>query len=75
MPLRSVVSLLGTTEYLLAKFLDSIIKRFILDTYLPKSTEHSIEEIKKCNFSKSKQLLVLMLCRCLQMCHSVKQLN
>ena len=58
---RPVASMVGTPEYQLAKFSDNIIKPCIPDTYLLKSTEHFINEVRRCNFSKNKQLLVLML--------------
>ena len=45
-PLRPVVSMIGTPEYKLAKFLDSLIKPYIPDTYLLKSTDEFIDRLK-----------------------------
>ena len=71
--------MVGTPEYQLAEFLDNSIEPYTPGTYLLNSTEHFINEVKRSNLSnlrlKNKQLLVLMLCRCLQMCQLVKQLN
>ena len=47
-PLRPVVSMVGTPEYKLAKCLDSLIKSHIPDTYVLRSTENFIERLKKC---------------------------
>lgn len=54
-PLRPVVSMIQTPEYHLAKFLDSIIKPYIPDKYLLRSTEEFIEKLKQipCNNSKT----------------------
>ena len=57
MTLRPVVSMVGTPEHQLAKFLGNIMKRHIPDTYLLKSTEHFAKEVKKYNFSE-KQTIV-----------------
>ena len=46
-PMRHVVSMIGTPEYELAKFIDSIIKPNIPDTFMLKSTNDFIEKIKK----------------------------
>ena len=46
-PMRPVVSMIGTTEYELAKFFDSIIKLNIPDAFMLKSTNDFIEKIKK----------------------------
>ena len=50
-PLRLVVSMVGTPEYKLAKYLDNLIKPHIPDTYLLKSTDNFIECLKQfpCN--------------------------
>ena len=45
-PLRPVVSMLGTPEYNLAKYLDQLIKPYIPDTYLLRSTDDFIERLK-----------------------------
>ena len=47
-PLRPVVSMVGTPEYKLAKYLDNLIKPHIPDTYLLHSTENFIERLKEC---------------------------
>ena len=50
-PLRPVVSMVGTSEYNLAKYLDQLIKPYIPDTYLLQSTDASsvfvIERLKQ----------------------------
>ena len=50
-PLRPVVSMVGTPEYKLAKYLDNLIKPHIPDTYLLKYTDDFIERLKQfpCN--------------------------
>ena len=52
-PLRPVVSMVGTPENKLAKYLDNLIKPLIPDTYLLKSTDDFIERLKQfpCNNS------------------------
>ena len=45
-PLRPVVSMVGTPEYKLAKYLESLIKPHIPDTYLLRSTENFIERLR-----------------------------
>ena len=47
-PLRPVVSMVGTPEYELAKYLDNLIKPHIPDTHLLDSTENFIERLKEC---------------------------
>ena len=42
-PLRPVVSMVGTPEYKLAKYLNNLIKPHFADTYLLKSTDDFIE--------------------------------
>ena len=54
-----------TKKCRLAKFLDNIIKPYISDTYLLKSTEHFLNKVKKFNLIKNEVMLVLMLCLCL----------
>ena len=46
-PLRPVVSMVGTREYNLAKYLDQLIKPYIPDTYLLRSTDDFIERLKQ----------------------------
>ena len=52
-PLRPVVSMVGTPEYKLAKYLDDLIKPHISYTYLLKSTDDFVERLKQfpCNNS------------------------
>ena len=47
-PRRPVVSIVGTPEYKLAKYLDNLIKPQIPDTYLLRSTKNFIERLKEC---------------------------
>ena len=47
-PLRAVVSMVETPEYKLAKFLDNLIKPYIPDIYLLRSTENFIERLNEC---------------------------
>ena len=49
--LRPFVSMVGTPEYKVVKYLDSLIKPHIPDTYLLKSTDDFIERLKQfpCN--------------------------
>ena len=51
--LRPIVSMVGNPEYRLAKYLDSLIKPQIKDTYFSKSTDNFIEHLKQfpCNNS------------------------
>ena len=51
-PLRPVVSMVGTPEYKLAKYLDNLIKPHIPDTYLLKSTDDFIERSKQFSCNK-----------------------
>ena len=48
-PLRPVVSMVNTPEYALAKFLDNMIKPYLPQTRMLKSTDHFIEELKEFN--------------------------
>ena len=50
-PLRSVVSMVGTSEYNLAKYLDQTIKPYIPDTYLLRSMNDFIERLKQCSIN------------------------
>ena len=45
-PQRSIVSMFGTPEYNLAKYLDQLIKLCIPDTYLLRSADDFIERLK-----------------------------
>ena len=45
-PLRPVVSMVDTPEYNLAKYLDNMIKPYIPDTHLLRSTEDFLERLK-----------------------------
>ena len=56
-PLRPVVSMIGTPEYELSKFLDNFIKLYISDRYLLKSTEHFMEKLKQFQFSKNQVMV------------------
>ena len=49
-----MVSMVETKKCRLAKFLDNIIKPYISDTYLLKSTEHFLNKVKKFNFNKKR---------------------
>ena len=44
-PVRPVVSMIGTREYQLAKFLDAIIKPYIPQTYMLKSNKQCLDRI------------------------------
>ena len=48
-PLRPVVSMVNTPECALAKFLDHMIKPYLPQTRMLKSTDHFIEELKEFN--------------------------
>ena len=56
-PARPVGSMIGTPEYNLAKFLDSVIKPSIPDKYMLSSTNHFIEKLKQVKV-QSHQILV-----------------
>ena len=45
--IRPVVSMVGTPEYNLAKYLDQLIKPYIPDMYLLWSTDNFIERLKQ----------------------------
>ena len=45
-PLRPIISMTGTPEYKLAKFLDNLIKPYIPDTYMINSTEQFLDKLK-----------------------------
>ena len=57
-PARPVVSMIGTTEYQLAKFLGSIIKSYIPDSYIIQSSAEFLNKINTFNFNSSNQFLV-----------------
>ena len=48
-PMRPVVSMIGTPEYQLAKYLDNLIKPNIPDTYMLTSTKNFIDRINSTN--------------------------
>ena len=56
-PARPVVSMIGTSEYKLAKFLHSVIEPSIPDKYMLSSTNHFIEKLKQAK-AQSHQILV-----------------
>ena len=56
-PARPVVSMIGTPEYKLAKFLDTIIKPYIPNKYVINSTDDFLTHIKDFSFT-SNQFLV-----------------
>ena len=56
-PLRPIVSMIRTPEYNLAKFLDNSIKPCMPDTYLLKSTEQFMNEVKQFNFTKNQTVV------------------
>ena len=56
-PARPVVSRIGTPEYKLAKFLDTVIKPSIPDKYMLSSTNNFIEKLKQVKV-QSHQILV-----------------
>ena len=56
-PARPVVSMIGTPEYKLARFLDSVIKPSIPDKYMLSSTNYFIEKLKQVKV-QSLQILV-----------------
>ena len=58
-PLRPVVSMVGTPEYKLAKYLDNLIKPHIPNTNLLRSTENFIEKLKECSCNNKNTRLVL----------------
>ena len=56
-PCRPVVSMIGTPEYKLAKFLDSIIKPHIPNTYLLNSTSDFVNNVRQFQFDRSHKLV------------------
>ena len=67
--LRPVVSMVDTPEYNLAKYLDYMIKPYIPDTHLLRSTEDFFERLKQFPCNDKCVLVSLMLFLCLQMSH------
>ena len=56
-PARPVISMIGTPEYQLAKFLDSIIKSYIPDSYMLHSTDHFFDELNNFQFKADHKLV------------------
>ena len=50
-PMRPVISMIGSAEYYLAKFLDNLIKPHIPDTYMVGSTPTFLDKLKEITFS------------------------
>ena len=55
-PLRPVISMLNTPQYGLAKYLDTIIKPVIPDTYMLSSTDHFLTTLSSLELSNSYKL-------------------
>ena len=56
-PLRPVVSMIGTPEYQLAKFLDSLIKPYIPQTYMLQSTNQFLDHLANFQFYPAHKLV------------------
>ena len=56
-PVRPVVSMIGTPEYQLAKFLDSIIKPYIPQTYMLQSTNQFLDHLNEFKFDSNHKLV------------------
>ena len=56
-PLRPVISMIGTPEYKLAKFLDDLIKPHIPGTYLLKSTQEFTNRLKEIPFNNGNSMV------------------
>ena len=56
-PLRPVISMIGTPEYKLAKFLDDLIKPHIPDTHLLKSTQEFTDRLKETPFNNGNSMV------------------
>ena len=56
-PLRPVVSMIGTPEYQLAKFLDSLIKPYIPQTYMLQSTNQFLDHLANFQFHPAHKLV------------------
>jgi hypothetical protein len=61
-PMRPVVSMIGTPEYQLAKFLDNLIKPNIPDTYMLNSTKDFIDRINFTNVKPNDIMVSLDVC-------------
>ena len=57
LPLRPVVSMVNTSEYEIAKFLDELIKPNIPDKYMLNSTSNFMDKLKSFGFSKTDKLV------------------
>ena len=55
--LTPVVSMINTSEYKFAKFLDGLIKPHIADRFLPQSIEHFIDSLKDVPYSKKDNMV------------------
>ena len=56
-PVGPVVSMIGTPEYQLAKFLDSIIKPYIPQIYMLQSTNQFLEHLNEFKFDSNHKLV------------------
>ena len=56
-PARPVISMIGTPEYQLAKFLDSIIKNYIPDSYMLHSNDDFLDELNNFKFKADHKLI------------------
>ena len=56
-PTRPIVSMIGSPEYQVAKFLDSIIKPYIPDTYMINSSKELIGKLQQFKFSPEQKLV------------------
>ena len=56
-PLRPVVSMVGTPEYELAKFLDKIIKPYIPNHFMLESTNDFISKPNQFQFSSNHKIV------------------
>ena len=56
-PVRPAVSIIGSPEYQLAKFLDAIIKPFIPQTYMLKSNKQFLDQINNFQFDVNQKLV------------------
>ena len=59
-PARPVVSWINTPEYILAKFLDSIIKPHVPNSYMVESTDDFLTKVKDFDFNFNQFLLITM---------------
>ena len=56
-PARPVVSMIGTPEYKLANFFDSIIKSYLPDNHMLYSTEDFLEKLNQFKFKADHKLV------------------